>query len=685
MAGHSHKFLSQWDLHSVQSGMQLAFRASWGFPMTLRTLGLAALVLAAPLVASAQDGFEQGRLRVVEGGVVVQRSSETSAEDATPNTPFLPGDRVWTDGGGRAEFQFTGALVRLDNRSKLDYVTFDEGRDPRVVLRLWSGSLYVHTRDFRGAPDLEVETPAGVVALRKRGVSRIDVRSAETRLSVFEGEAILDAGRETRVREGERVWVAQGEELDGPEGFDRAETDDFARWDGDLEQQAWANARSGYVPDEIAAYAGELDAHGAWYYEAEIGHVWRPYVAVGWSPYTHGRWCWTAYGWTWVPSEPWGWAPFHYGRWGHSAALGWYWIPGRTWGPAWVSWAVGGDYVGWAPLGYRDRPVLVQHATRRGYASPRGSSTTVSSTPWVYARRGDLATRDLARRRLEAPPSDVHDVRVLEPGRAQLTRELRVAEGAVPRNVSTKPSIGDTVPELRHDPTTTIPFPAVRRAREREERNEPEGGTGTDDRGFNRPRPGRSTGTASRPTNTAAPADVRGPAPGSTGAPVSAIREGDTGRRVNQGDGATEAPRARPRDRWEHPATSGEGSRGGDVRGPAEGGARRHEDTSRDADREVLRPLFRPLTQPRGEAQGDGERSGDGARRRHVDSDSDRPRSRPDSDGDRPRSRPEPASRDGSPRGESSGRERRAEPREHHQPPPPPPPAEHAKPKKKDN
>ena len=30
---------------------------------------------------------------------------------------------------------------------------------------------------------------------------------------------------------------------------------------------------------------------------------------------------------------------------------GWCWVPGVEWAPAWVSWRMGGDYIGWAPCG----------------------------------------------------------------------------------------------------------------------------------------------------------------------------------------------------------------------------------------------------------------------------------------------------------------------------------------------
>ena len=89
---------------------------------------IAALVL--PTASAAEeDGYRHGRVRYVEPGVTLHRATEVSAEEALANLPFLPGDRVWTDASGRVEFQFPdGTLVRLDNRSKLDYAGHEEGR-----------------------------------------------------------------------------------------------------------------------------------------------------------------------------------------------------------------------------------------------------------------------------------------------------------------------------------------------------------------------------------------------------------------------------------------------------------------------------------------------------------------------------------------------------------------------------
>lgn len=94
-----------------------------------------------------------------------------------------------------------------------------------------------------------------------------------------------------------------------------------------------------------------LIPHGGWIEIESYGRCWRPSaVAVGWQPYCHGHWVWTDCGWYWVSDEPWAWACYHYGSWVHHPWHSWVWVPGVEWAPAWVSWRVGGGYIGWAPV-----------------------------------------------------------------------------------------------------------------------------------------------------------------------------------------------------------------------------------------------------------------------------------------------------------------------------------------------
>jgi hypothetical protein len=566
---------------------------------TMKTRALAFLLLATAAPAwAASDEYRDGRIRLAEPGVTLQRVDEAGAEEALSNMPFLPGDRVWTDFSGRAEFQFAdGSVARLDTRSKLDYLAHEDGREGDLVaLSLWSGSLILHVRDGRERAGFQVETPEGLVEVREGGMYRVDVERGELRLSVYEGEAVLDSGRgDVSVRRGERAFTRRGRTPSEPEPFDEREDDAFARWDREQgDPWAWGGDSRRYLPEEVASYAADFDSHGSWHVEIGIGYVWRPRVAVGWAPYVDGRWVWTAWGWTWVPYERWGWAPFHYGRWGHSPGLGWYWIPGATWGPAWVSWAVGGRYVGWCPLGYRDRPVFV-HGRHRG----RGGFEYHGANAWVFAHRDRLGARDVAVRRADLAGDAARELRPVDVGHNRLTRELRVVDagsaaaprGAVPRNIRVRPSPADTVPELRGgDGRTTIPDPAVRRGgttvrdRWRYERDAAPGAT---DEESPRARPR----DAQRPRAQPAPSGREDGATERTGRPLTFDRQTTSER----GDTARTRP-VRPPEIA--PPASGREQRDTDR------GAVRRERREGD-DSEVLRRFFQPLTERRERSRDD--------------------------------------------------------------------------------
>ena len=112
-----------------------------------------------------------------------------------------------------------------------------------------------------------------------------------------------------------------------------------------------------YVDESLRYDTYELEQYGDWREYGSYGNVWVPRVYDGWRPYYDGRWNYSPNGWFWVSYEPWGWAPYHYGRWGWGLDFGWYWIPGYTFGPSWVSWYDYGDYIGWCPLNYYNRPI----------------------------------------------------------------------------------------------------------------------------------------------------------------------------------------------------------------------------------------------------------------------------------------------------------------------------------------
>ncbi|MBI3851676.1 MAG: hypothetical protein HY298_15570 [Verrucomicrobia bacterium] len=138
-----------------------------------------------------------------------------------------------------------------------------------------------------------------------------------------------------------------------------------------------------------ADFYAPLSSHGAWIEVGSYGRCWRPTgVAVEWRPYCYGHWVWTDCGWYWASDEPWGWACYHYGSWVYDPVQAWIWVPGIEWGPAWVSWRVGGGYIGWAPLPpphvsvsvALGAPAFVFVETARFHDPIRPSSVVVNNT-----------------------------------------------------------------------------------------------------------------------------------------------------------------------------------------------------------------------------------------------------------------------------------------------------------------
>ncbi len=122
----------------------------------------------------------------------------------------------------------------------------------------------------------------------------------------------------------------------------------------------WGSSWDSAVPSY--GFSATLAGYGEWVRVDGLGQVWRPWVAAGWQPYTHGRWVWTSLGWTWVAYEPWGWAPHHYGNWAYST-VGWVWSPGYAYHPGNVVWVSSGIHVGWYPCA----PVGWSHFNRGYY------------------------------------------------------------------------------------------------------------------------------------------------------------------------------------------------------------------------------------------------------------------------------------------------------------------------------
>lgn len=303
------------------------------------------------------------RLSYVKGDIYVQRAADLGYEECVANMPISEGDRMAT-ADGRAEIYLgNGNYVRLDNETKIDFLTLPKTESELIRIRVWTGNIYFRVRDLKEEKNIEIHTPDVSVYVLDNGLYRIDVREgSETEIFVYEG--MLEAAGEADsilINNEQRVEVVTGSFTSQPSRFFAAAEDSFDRWSENRDSQIRKRTAKAYLPEELEDFEYELSANGDWVYMAPYGYVWVPGgIDRYWRPYYYGRWTWLSLcGWTWIPYEPWGWCTYHFGRWHWRYGLGWYWIPTRVWGPAWVSWYWGYDYFGWAPLSYYGYPGVI--------------------------------------------------------------------------------------------------------------------------------------------------------------------------------------------------------------------------------------------------------------------------------------------------------------------------------------
>ncbi len=319
------------------------------------------------------DSF--AHLNYVNGDVYIQRAEDLGYEEGTVNLPIVQGDKLGTR-DGRAEIHFGKKnYLRIDSYTQIDFVRLPHRGDDVVSLNLLSGNIYLRINYLDRERGFEVHSPDGSFYVLEEGLYRFEVKENRETVAYAAQGSIEAAGEEGSelIRSGERLVAANGLFTSGPSYSYVSYEDSFSEWNRgrDIFHNRYVGRT--YMPTELYEYESELAYYGQWVYERPYGYVWVPDVYhYTWRPYYHGRWIWYPIcGWTWVSYEPWGWCVSHYGRWHWRLGLGWYWIPTRYWSPAWVHWYHGYDYIGWCPLSYYNRPVVIINNTFYGHYSDR--------------------------------------------------------------------------------------------------------------------------------------------------------------------------------------------------------------------------------------------------------------------------------------------------------------------------
>ncbi len=212
-----------------------------------------------------------------------------------------------------------------------------------------------------------------------------------------------------------------------------------------------------------------LAAEGTWITVGSYGRCWRPaHVTVEWRPYCVGHWVWTDCGWYWESDEPWAWACYHYGRWVDDPDDGWIWIPDVEWAPAWVSWRVGGGYIGWAPLPpagwlfehHPPRPAFVFVGASH-FEDPVRPATVIVNTALILPKTRAIQnprreTRRIGDRQEKVVVDNGPGVGVVEKATGRKLNAVPIGT-AIQRTQAARPAVRETVPRQRPNSAFAVP------------------------------------------------------------------------------------------------------------------------------------------------------------------------------------------------------------------------------------
>lgn len=392
------------------------------------TSRLSSLVMVAALIGTAGVAFGDDDLTslsyisYLERYATVYPASNDETLDAQVNMPVLAGDRLDTARGARVEIQLAdGCTVWLDEFSTVDFDALALSRDSqaqRTALGLAAGGLAIEIPSTAQVDEnVRIDTARGSVFLSRPGLYRLGLDREELHVETHAGLAELPVGVGSEMlRAGQQTTLDE----DDDEGIRRAslddEFDDFWAWVEERRHPRGDGQTSQYVDERNAGRAAVLDTYGEWVYVSDASSwAWRPRVAVGWQPYSQGRWYWTSVGWTWLSYEPWGWYPYHYGSWNYYGSYGWVWCWDWVWGPAWVHWMWADNYVGWCPRGYYDYWYHDHHHGHGGHhpgGPDRWSHTAydfsgrvhlrdVDPRPWTFVAADRFASSHIDRVRVD--------------------------------------------------------------------------------------------------------------------------------------------------------------------------------------------------------------------------------------------------------------------------------------------
>ena len=334
-------------------------------------LFLAAVVMVSPSSAADEPAMVVGRIYYIEGDLLRYVPEENDWVSVVRDTPFGTEDTLFSGRRGMAELIVpNGTWIRVGNSTQIQFIALDTDLSEMDVA---SGVARFYNKSSDTV--IKVTSSFGYVLAYPGAVFDFYVGENSVEVDAVKGTvSFVHAATDARydVSTGSPSILADQQQVSSGEG---TVDPDWNRWNTVRENFWAAKARVRgrsveYLPPSLRDDAYALDENGSWEsvpYEGTSRWLWRPRVAVGWSPFTVGRWTDWYGDQTWIPAESFGYVTHHYGNWIYARNY-WYWAPpvvsvriglplldvGFYWYPGRVSWIHTGTYVGWVPLAPRE-------------------------------------------------------------------------------------------------------------------------------------------------------------------------------------------------------------------------------------------------------------------------------------------------------------------------------------------
>jgi len=334
-------------------------------------LFLAAVVMVPLSSAADAPAMVVGRIFHIEGDLLRYVPAEKDWVAVVRDAPFGTEDTLFSGSQGMAELIVpNGTWIRIGNSTQVQFIALDTDLTEMDVA---SGVARFYNKSSDTV--IKATSPFGYVLGDPGTVFDFYVGENSAEVVAVRGEvSFVHSATEAKydVAAGSPSILADQQQVSSGEG---TLDPDWNRWNTDRENFWAAKARVRgrsveYLPPSLQDEAYALEENGSWEsvpYEGTSRWFWRPRVAVGWSPFTVGRWTDWYGDQTWIPAEPFGYVTHHYGNWVYTRNY-WYWAPpvvsvrvglplldvGFYWYPGRVSWIHTGTYVGWVPLAPRE-------------------------------------------------------------------------------------------------------------------------------------------------------------------------------------------------------------------------------------------------------------------------------------------------------------------------------------------